>query len=137
MSSIITAKASAVLILVIAVSLVQVTVSLMPKNSNLANISAESAAIPAPEYGAKTYPGPPTTAASTAVSSAPANQTVTLAITQTLTMPSTVATTVVVTNSTTLLAQSIAGPDYTPVGIAIVAAVAIIVLALMFLRRRR
>jgi hypothetical protein len=135
LSSIITAKASAVLILVIAVSLVQVTVSLMPKNANLANINAEGGVIPAPEYGAKTYPGPPTSAAFSAVS--PANQTVTLATTQTLTMPSTVATTVVVTNSTTLLAQSIAGPDYTPVGIAIVAAVAIIVLALMFLRRRR
>ena len=128
LSGVLTGKAGAALILIISVSLLQVAAFLIqPRSSSLGIIVAGT--------GNNEKQTSATTSVLSETSSPPTTQTVTVATTVPTTVPTTVATTVSVTNTTTVLSQP--PKDYTPFGIAIVVAVAMIALVTMFMRRRR
>lgn len=115
-------KVSALLLVVITISTLQVAIYLMrPNTSNFV-------------YAAASANEQATLGQVTLTSVVVSNQTMTLVST----FPTTVATTVSMTFATTVTFQPLQSPpDYTPAGIGIVAAAAIIALLIIFLKRKR
>ena len=120
------AKVSALLLIVGTIAALQVAVSLIqPNTSNLvyAAQSGHENQVPSLTSGLT----------SVGVSVSASTEIMTLIST----FPTTVATTVSMTFATTVTPQSPPEYDYTPAGIGIVTAAAIIALLIMFLKRRR
>jgi len=119
-------KVSALLLIVITVSVLQVAIFLMQPNTSNLVYAAQSG-------GAHENQVTTIAAGSASVIVSISNKTMTLIST----FPTTVATTVSITSATTITSQLQSGTDYTPVGIGVVTAAAIIALLVMFLKRKR
>jgi hypothetical protein len=119
-------KVSALLLIVVTISVLQVVIFLMQPNTSNLVYAAQSG-------GAHENQVTTITAGSSSVVVSISNRTMTLIST----FPTTVATTVSMTFATTVTPQSPPGYDYTPAGIGIVTAAAIIALLIMFLKRKR
>ena len=118
-------KVSALLLIVVTISVLQVAIFLMqPNTSNL---------VYAAQSGGHENQVTTIAAGSASVIVSISNKTMTLIST----FPTTVATTVSITSATTITSQLQSGTDYTPVGIGVVTAAAIIALLVMFLKRKR
>jgi len=126
LSGLSTRKASAVLIVVIAISLFQAAAFLTQPR----RFTFEEAA-----SGIGPEPTSSTQVSSVSGSSRVSNMTVTIPTTFPTTIPTTVLVSVSVTNVSTVAVQP--QPDYTPIGIAIIVAAGILALVMMFMRRRR